>query len=299
METIADIIQISKNMPNGIKCTLDNGRPVTDQLEIANKFNDFFIDIGPSLTKNMPTTRNHNYGKYLTSNILSSFQFDLVDDYTIAKTLHSTKSKSSSGHDGISTKFLKFLSPPLISPLRVIINESLITGISPDKLKIAKVIPLFKKDDKAKTDNYRPISLLSPISKIFEKVVYNQLHRYFTQNKLLYDRQYGFRANHYTELATVGLVERILHSIDNKERPLAIYVYMDLSKAFDTLDHSILSNNLRYYDITDISLKWFMSYLSQRTKYVEVNGIQSSKSYSGGSATGIHFGRAFIPDLHE
>ena len=273
-KTIADIIQISKNKPNGIKCILDNGR-LTDQLEITNKFNDFFINIGPSLTKNMPTTRNHNYGKYLTGNILSSFQFDLVDDDTIVKTLHSIRSKSSSGHDGISTKLLKFLSPPLISPLRVIINQSLITGIFPEKLKIAKVIPLFKKDDKAKTDNYRPISLLSSISKIFEKVVYNQLYRYFTQNKLFYDSQYGFRAKHSTELATVEQVDRILHSIDNKELPLAIY--MDLSKAFDTLDHTILSNKLRYYGITDISLKWFMSNLSQSIQYVEVNDIQSSK----------------------
>ena len=199
----------------------------------------------------------------------------LVDDDAIVKTLHSIKSKSSSGHDGISTKFLKFLSPPFISPLRVIINQSLITGIYPEKLKIAKVIPLFKKDDKAKTDNYRPISPLSSIWKIFEKVVYNQLYKYFTQNKLFYDSQYGFRAKHSTEFATVELVDIILHSINNKELPLAIY--MDLSKAFDTLDHTILSNKLRYYGITDISLKWFMPYLSQRTQYVEVNGIQSSK----------------------
>ena len=149
----------------------------------------------------------------------------------------------------------------------MIINQSLITGIYPDKLKIAKVIPLFKKYDKAKTDNYCPFSLLPSIWKIFEKVVYNQLYRYFTQNKLFYDNQYGFRAKHSTELATVELVDRILHSIDNKELPLAIYM----------LDHTILSNKLRYYVITDISLKWFMSYLSQRTQYVEVNGIQSSK----------------------
>ena len=216
----------------------------------------------------MPTTRNHNYGKYLTGNILSWFQFDLVDDDTIVKTLHSIKSKSPSGHDGISTKLLKFISPPLINPLRVIINQSLITGIYPDKLKFAK-------DDKAKTDNYRPISLLSSISKIFEKVVYKQLYRCFTQNKLFYDSQYGFRAKHSTELATVELVDRILHNIDNKELPLAIY--MDLSKAFHTLDHTTLSNKLRDYGITDISLKWFMSYSSQRTQYVEVNGIQSSK----------------------
>ena len=227
-KTIADIIQISKNKPNGIKCILDIGRPVTNQLEIANRFNDFFINIGPSLTNTMPTTRNHNCGKYLTGNILSSFQFDLVDGDTIVKTLNSIKSKSSSGHDGISTKLLKFLSPPLMSPLWVIINQSLITGIYPDKLKIAKVILLSEKDDKAKTNNYRPISHLSSISKIFEKVVYNQLYRYFKQNKLFYDSQYGFRAKHSTELATVELVvvDIILHSIDNKELPLPIYIYM-------------------------------------------------------------------------
>ena len=90
-----------------------------------------------------------------------------------------------------------------------------------------------------------------------------------------YDSQYDLKAKHSTELATVESVDRILHSIDNKELPLAIY--MDLSKAFDTLDPTILSNKLRYYGITDISLKWFMSYLSQRTQYVEVNGIQSPK----------------------
>ena len=145
--TIADIIQISKNKPNGIKCILDNGRPVTDQLQIAKKFKDFFINIGSSLTKNMPTTKNHNCGKYLTGNILSSFQFDSVDVDTIVKTLHSIKSKSSSGHDGISTKLLEFLSPPLISSLRVIIYQSLITAIYPDKLKIAEVISLFKIDE--------------------------------------------------------------------------------------------------------------------------------------------------------
>ena len=189
----------------------------------------------------MPSTRNHNYGKYLTGNILSSFQFDLVDDDTIVETLHSIKSKSSSGHDVISKKLLKFLSPPLISPLRVIINQSLIIGIYPDKLKIAKLIPLFKKDEEAKTDNYRPISLLSSISKIFEKVVYNQLYRYST-HKMFYGNQCGFRAKHSAELATVELVDRMLHSIDNKELPMAIYIYiyMDLSKAFDTLDHTML-----------------------------------------------------------
>ena len=110
-KTIADIIQISNNKPNGIKCTLDHERSVTDQLEIANKLNDFFINIGPFLAKNMLTTRSHNDRKYQTGNTLSSLQFYLVDDDTIAKTVHSIKSKSSSCCDVIPTKLLKFLSP--------------------------------------------------------------------------------------------------------------------------------------------------------------------------------------------
>ena len=112
------------------------------------------------------------------------------------------------------------------------------------------------------------------ILKIFEKVVYNQLYRYFTQNNLFSDDQYGFRAKHSTGLATVELVDRILQSTDNKELPLGIY--MDLSKAFDGLESSIISNATLLWHQREITLV-FHQLLSQRTKYVEVNGIQSPK----------------------
>ena len=184
------------------------------------------------------------------------------------------RTKTSSGYDGISTQLLKFLSPALISPLRLIINQSLITGIFPDKLKIAKVVPFFKKGDIAKCDNYQPMSLLSAISKLFEKVVYNQLYEYFTKNKLFHENQYGFRTKHSTELAVTELTDRMLINIDNKKLPLAIF--MDLSKAFDTFDHQILIVKLCHYGIRGISLMWFESYLSQRTQYVEVDKFKSS-----------------------
>ena len=118
---------------------------------------------------------------------------------------------------------------------RLIINQSLITGIFPDKLKIAKVVPFYKKGDIAKCDNYRPIPLLS--ARLFEKMVYNQLYEYFTKNKLFHENQYRFRTKHSTELAVTELTDRILINIDNKKLPLGIF--MDLSKAFDTLDHKI------------------------------------------------------------
>ena len=112
------------------------------------------------------------------------------------------------------------------------------------------------------------------ISKIFEKVIYNQLYRYFTQNNLFSDSQYDFRAKHSTELANVELVDRILQSTDNKELPLAIY--MDLSEAFDGLESGMISNATLLWHQREITLV-FHQLLSQRTKYVEVNGIQSSK----------------------
>ena len=185
------------------------------------------------------------------------------------------------GYDGISTQLLKFLSPALIRPLRLIINQSLITGIFPDKLKIARVIPFYKKGDIAKCDNYRAISLLSAISKLFEKVVYNQLYEYFTKKKLFHESQYGFRTKHSTELAVTELTDRILINIDNKKLPLAIF--MDLSKAFDTLDHKILIDKLGYHGIRGTSLMLFESYLSQRIQYVEVdNYTPAQRSWRGG-----------------
>ena len=169
---------------------------INDQTEIANTFNDFFINIGPNLTKNIIQKNQSNiaYRKYINASILSSFNFQLIDDESLRKTLI---------HFALNRRLATMVSlaPALISPLRLIINQSLITGIYPDELKTAKVIPLYKKDDKTKCDNYRPISFLRAISKLFEKVVYNQLYDYFMKNNLFHDNQYGFRTKYSTELA--------------------------------------------------------------------------------------------------
>ena len=126
----------------------------------------------------------------------------------------------------------------LYRPLSIIINQSLCTGIFPDKLKIARLIPLYKKDDDRSFGNYRPISLLSSTSKIFERVAFNQLNEYFTSNGLLYESQYGFRKLHSTELAALEFTDRISQEMDAKMIPFSIF--LDLSKAFDTLDHKVL-----------------------------------------------------------
>ena len=236
--TINEILCKTKQKQHGLKSIISNGKKINDPIEIVNQFNDFFINVGPNLIKNVAQPINETYRKYLNKSILTSFHFTLIDENHEAKVLSSLQTKNSSGHDGISMKLLKFLSPALLKPLTIVINQSLLTGIFPDKLKIAKVVPLHKKDDPSLTDNYRPISLLPSISKLFEKIVFIQLTEYLKQNKLLFEGQYGLRENHSTELATIEVMDRVISALDEKKLPLTIY--MDLSKAFDTLDHNIL-----------------------------------------------------------
>ena len=161
-----------------------------------------------------------------------------IDEDAINKIIYNLPPKSSSGCDGISTKLLKVIAPVIIKPLTLLINQVLNTGTFPDKLKIAKVIPIFKKGDPSLFENYRPISLLPAISKVLEKIIALQLSSYFEKNKLLFDNQYGFRAKHSTEHAALELIDRITNKMDTNEIPLNIF--LDLSKAFDTIDHSIL-----------------------------------------------------------
>ena len=139
-------------------------------------------------------------------------------------------------------------------------------------------------------DNYRPISLLPAISNVFEKAAHIQLSNYFTQIKLFYHSQYGFREDHSTELAALELVDRIHLYLDKRKYPTASYV--DLSKAFDTLDHNILLNTLKYYGVKNTELSWFQSYLTERSQYVEINGITSN-------VLTISTGVPHFPNIHE
>ena len=169
---------------------------------------------------------------------------------------------------------LKVIAPVIIKPLTLLINQVLNTGTFPDKLKIAKVIPIFKKGDPSLFENYRPISLLPAISKVVEKIIALQLSSYFEKNKLLFDNQYGFRPKHSTEHAALELIDRSTNKMDTNEIPLNIFI--DLSKAFDTIDHSILLNKLKYYGLKGSTLNLFQSYLSNRKQYTEIEDTTST-----------------------
>ena len=252
----------------------DDGSMIADRENIANKFNVFFTNIGEKIAKGINYDGNKNYSHYLNKEIHSSFTLMHIDEAAINKIIYNLPPKSSSGCDGISSKLLKVIAPAIIKPLTLLINQVLNTGTFPDKLKIAKVIPIFKKGDPSLFENYRPISLLPAISKVLEKIIALQLSSYFEKNKLLFDNQYGFRPKHSTEHAALELIDRIINKLDTNEIPLNIF--LDLSKAFDTIDHTILLNKLKYYGLKGPTLNLFQSYLSNRKQYTEIEDTTST-----------------------
>ena len=193
----------------------------TDPTIIANKFNTFFADIGLRLSESVNNTHNALFTDYFPS--MHDFTFELITEETTMKILNNLKPKPSCGYDGISTKLLKTCKFEICKSVTLIINQTLSTGIFPDSLKVAKVIPLYKKGDKALFDNYRPISILPSNSKIFERIIFNQINDHFTSHNLYYDGQYGFREKHSTQLAALELIDRITHELDLGNTPINIY----------------------------------------------------------------------------
>ena len=254
----------TKSFPDIFK---DGQHDLNDDREIANRFNAFFTNVGPDQSRNIHYNGNKTHQTYLTQNYDIELNFTEVNDDIILNIINKLPNKNSCGFDNLSTKIIKALKDSLIKPLTLIINQILNTGVFPSQLKIAKVIPIFKKDDNKMFNNYRPISLLPVLSKVVEKVISSQINDFFKTNNLFYDSQYGFRPGHSTEYAAIEITDRIISAMDKNKIPLNIY--LDLSKAFDTLDHAILLDKLFHYGIRGNPLKLISSYLENRQQYVE------------------------------
>ena len=269
-----------------------NGVHESNRIIIANNFNEYFTNIGEELASKITDPVGKSHTDYLHSPCESRLNFTTVNENVVAKIIESLKTKSSCGDDGLSTKLLKEIKNEICSSITLIVNQMITTGIFPDSLKIAKIIPIFKKDDIEIIENYRPISILPAISKIFEKILSLQIHEYFQSKHLYYEYQYGFIKNRSTEQAALELIDRVITEIDKGEIPFNIYI--DLSKAFDTLDHAILMDKLYYYGVQGTSLDLLRNYLVKRKQYVQIGEVKSDITYL---STGVPQGSILGPLL--
>ena len=255
-----------------------DGKVYNTKQDISNGFNDYFINVGPRLASKIPSSHITN-NKIPNMNFPNSFYLTPTCPAEVSNVIERLKSKTSYGHDEISPKLAKATALSISQPISHITNMSFQKGIFPKDLKKAKVIPIYKNKEKSTFSNYRPISLLPAFSKIIERLVYNRLYKYIKANRILDPAQYGFQSKLSTDHAIIELQNRIVDNLSKNRHCIGIFI--DLSKAFDTLDHKIMLDKLHAYGIRGIAHSWFSSYLQNRlqfTNYLSCHSITGTVS---------------------
>ena len=204
----------------------------------------------------------------------SSFFFESATQCDTVEIAKSHRTNIAAGHDKVPMWCVKESINYISEPLTCISNSAINSVVVPDQMKLACVVPLFKSGDKRIFSNYRPVSVQRIFSKFFEKNAYFRLINYLDKRKLLASNQYSFRKNHSTSLALLYLYDKIAAAVD--ERKYTAGLFLDLSKAFDTVNHSILLGKLEHYGIPGLALEWVKSYLCKRLQYVEFSAVSSS-----------------------
>lgn len=263
---------------------ITNDEIITNPKDIAKTFNDFFLDINNNNNKQFDTLNNPL--NKLTYNSNSIFLTPTIPE-DINKIIISLKNKNSTGYDGITTAIVKDVADIISEPLSYVINLCVEQGIFPDKLKISIVKPVFKKGDKTNMSNYRPIALLPIFAKILEKVIYKCLYTFLESHNIFSPSQYGFRKNKSINVAIYNFLGKIMTNLD-KGLP-AVAIYMDMSKAFDRVDHNILLRKLYAYGVRGNAYNLIKSYLSNRQQITEIKKVniatKTEEIYASNSRT--------------
>ena len=297
-DLIREAIGSDSSKPEIDKLTVSD-RSVDDPLLIPNEFNKFFVSAGKNIADSICNTRV-DPESFLKSNNAPPLEFSLTSPGEIVDIIRGFQSKTSFDIDGMSIKLLKSVAIEISFLLAHIFNLSLKNGTFPSALKLSRVVPIQKGGKADSCANYRPIALLSSISKILEKIVSLKLVNHLEIDKLKYPKQFGFQRNKNTKQNLLNVVNFISKAIN--EGQFCIGIFLDLRKAFDVCNHKILFKKLINKGILGKSLDWFKSYLTGRRQVVAVNGYKSSPesidmSVIQGSILGPILFLVYIDDL--
>ena len=252
------------------------GTTITKSDEISESFNKYFCNIASNLKQNSNCPEGSEavtYNEFLMNPVSNTMHLNDTNAGEIYTTIKSFMNKSTRDTK-ISALKIANESYSFTNALAGVINKSFQQAIFPSQLKIARVIPIYKEGPKSDVSNYRPISLLSSFSKIFEKLMHIRLLNFLETNNSLFEEQYGFRPGRSCEHALLNAQNKLLESMNNRQ--VSLLLLIDFSKAFDMVDHVVLLKKLNHYGIRGPALNWLRSYLSNRKQYVSINNSDSS-----------------------
>ena len=270
-----------------------SGSEMVHKKDISNTMNKFFCSIGKDLANDtVPGPNPLLSGDYQVNTNKAKFHFRTIEVQEIRDAFAKIKISKGLGTDNISCYFLKLALPFIENFIAGLFNTSIETSQFPDLWKVARVTPIFKDGDKTDKGNYRPISVLPIISRLFEKLVANQLYQHFNDHGLFSNNQSGFLRLFSTTTCLLKSTNDWYSGLDLGE--LVGLVFIDLKKAFDTVDHKILHSKLAIYGVQHRELSWFESYLANRKQFCRVNGVESE---TGDIEVGVPHGSYLGPLL--